>query len=281
MFLIFRGFKDLQRTDARNGFVECFVPRYLIPYEDTFKFPPLVTPTLNHLAIRTSDLFSPPPTMVVETINSFATPRMDLGAMDSNAPPTMNLGTMDSHAPPTMDLGTMDSHAPPTMDLGTMDSHAPPTMDLGTMDSHAQPTMDLGTMDSHAPPTMDLGTMDSHAPPTMDLGTMDSHAPPTMDLGTMDSHAPPTMDLETMESHALPTMYLDAATSPYPQKRRTKKMNKEAATCFWKKLVDEANDNKEIGFTEFIEQVKDNSGKAGIHKEGRCECGENSNRPTF
>ena len=271
MFLIFRGFKDFQWTDARKRFVECFVPRYLIPHEDTFNFPPLVTPTLNPLAIRTSDLFSPPPTMVLETINSFATPRMDLETMkslatprmdletmNSLATPRMDLETMDSHAPPTMDLGTMDSHAPPTMDLGTMDSHAPPTMDLETMDSHAPPTMDLGTMDSHAPPTMDLETMESHAPPTMDLETMESHAPPTMDLGTMDSYAPPTMDLETMESHALPTMYLDAATSPYPQKRRTKKMNKEAATCFWKKVIDDANDNKEIGFIEFIEQVKDN-----------------------
>ena len=310
MFLIFRGFKDFQWTDARKRFVECFVPRYLIPYEDTFNFPLLVTPTLNPLAIRTSDLFSPPPTMVLETINSFATPRMNLETMnslatprmdletmkllatprmdletmdshapptmdletmnslatprmnletmDSHAPPTMDLETMDSHAPPTMDPGTMDSHAPPTMDPGTMDSRAPPTMDPGTMDSHAPPTMDPGTMDSHAPPAMDPGTMDSHAPPTMDPGTMDSHAPPTMDPGTMDSHAPPTMDLETMDSHAPPTMYLDAATSPYPQKRRTKKLNKEAATCFWKKVIDEANDNKEIGFTEFVEQVKDN-----------------------
>ena len=208
MFLIFRGFKDFQWTDARKRFVENFIPRYLIPYEDTFNFPPLVTPTLNPLAIRTSDLFSPPPTMVLETINSFATPRMDLETMKSLATPRMDLETMNSLATPRVDLETMDSHAPPTMDLGTMDSHAPPTMDRGTMDSHAPPTMDLGTMDSHAPPTMDLGTMDSYAPPTTDLETMESHAPPTMDLETMKSHAPPTMDLGTMDSYAPPTMTL-------------------------------------------------------------------------
>ena len=231
MFLIFRGFKDFQWTDARKRFVECFVPRYLIPYEDTFNFPPLLTPTLNPLAIRTSNL---------------------------SAPPTMVLETMDSHTPPTMVLETINSFATRRMDLGTMDSHTPPTMILETINSFATPTMDLGTMVSHAPPTMDLETMDSHASPTMDLETMDSHAPPTMDLETMDSHAPPTMDLETMDSHAPPTMYLDAATSPNPKKRRTKKLNKDAATCFWKRVIDEANDNKEIGFNEFIEQVKDN-----------------------
>ena len=205
MFLIFRVFKDFQWTDARKRFVECFVPRYLIPYEDTLNFPPFVTPTLNPLAIRTSDL-----------------------------------------------------SAPPTMVLETMDSHTPPTMVLETINSFATRRMDLGTMDSHAPPTMDLETMDSHAPPTMDLEKMDSHAPPTMDLETMDSHAPPTMYLETMDSHAPPPMYLDAATSPNPKKRRTKKLNEEAATCFWKRVIDEATDNKEIGFNEFIEQMKDN-----------------------
>ena len=173
----------------------------------------------------------------------------------------MVLETMVSHAAPTMDLETMDSHSPPTMDLETMISQAPPTMDLETMDSHAPPTMDIETMVSHAPPTMDHEAMDSHAPPTMYLETMDSHAPPTMDLETMDSHAPPTMDLETMDSHAPPTMYLDAATSPNPKKRRTKKLNKEAATCFWKRVIDEANYNKEVGFNEFIEQVKDNMNK--------------------
>ena len=157
-----------------------------------------------------------------------------------------------------MVLETINSFATPRLDLETMDSHAPPTMDLETMNSLATPRMDLETMDSHAPPTMDLETMKSLATPRMDLETMDSHAPPTMDLRTMDSHAPPTMDLETMDSHAPPTMYLDAATSPHPQKRRTKKLNEEAATCFWKKVIDEANNKKEIGFTEFIEQVKDN-----------------------
>ena len=91
----------------------------------------------------------------------------------------------------------------------------------------------------------------------MDLETMDSHAPPTMDLETMELHAPPTMDLETMDSHAPPTMYLDAATSPNSKKRRTKKLNKEKATCFGNSVIDETNDNKKIGFTEFIEQVKD------------------------
>ena len=132
MFLIFRGFKDFEWTDARKRSVECFVPRHLIPYVDTFNFCPVVTPTLKPLALPTSDLL----------------------------------------------------------------------------------------------------------------------APPTMDLETVNSHAPPTMDL-------------DAETSPFPKKmhasfRRTKKLNKEAATCFWKRVIDEANDNNEIGFTEFVEQVKDN-----------------------
>ena len=132
MFLIFRGFKDFEWTDARKRFVECFVPRHFIPYVDTFNFCPVVTPTLKPLALPTSDLL----------------------------------------------------------------------------------------------------------------------APPTMDLETVNSHAPPTMDL-------------DAETSPFPKKmhasfRRTKKLNKEAATCFWKRVIDEANDNNEIGFTEFVEQVKDN-----------------------
>ena len=136
-----------QWTEARKRFMECFVPRYLIPYEGRFNFHPFVTPTLNPLAIRTSDVLAQP-TRVLETISSFATPRMD---------------------------------------LETMDLHAPPTMVFQTMNSLATPRMDLDTMDSHAPPTM------------------------------------ATMDLETVESHAPPTMYLDAATNPYPKKRRTKK----------------------------------------------------------
>ena len=122
MFLIFRGFKDFHWTDGRKRFVECFAPRHLIPYEDTFTFCPFVTPTLNPLALHTSDL-----------------------------------------------------------------------------------------------------------------------------------HAPPTMDLV-------------AVTSPIPKKmrasfKRTNSLNKEAATCFWKSVIDEANNNKEIGFTEFVEQVKDNMNK--------------------
>ena len=44
----------------------------------------------------------------------------------------------------------------------------------------------------------------------------------------------------------------------HTSKRGEKKLTKETATCFWKNVIDEANDNKEIGFTEFIEQVKDN-----------------------
>ena len=92
---------------------------------------------------------------------------------------------------------------------------------------------------------------------------MDSHAPPTMNFETRDLHAPPTIDLETMDSYAPPTMDLDAAASPFPKKMpamfgRTKQLSKEAVTCFWKKVIDEANDNNESGFTEFVEQVKDN-----------------------
>ena len=215
MFLIFRGFEDFQRTQARKRFVECFVPRYLIPYEDTFNFRPLETPTFNSLATCTSDLLAPP-TMVLETLSSFATPRLD-----------------------------------------------------------------LETMDSHAPSTIVLERMNSRAPPTMDLETMDLHAPPTTDLETMDSLAPPSMDLETMDSHSPPSMYLDAATSPYPKKRRrTKKLNKEAATWFWKRVIDEANDNKAIGLTEFIEQVKDNITKRKSQGFTKKE-DVNFIRPTF
>ena len=122
MFLIFRGFKDFQWTDARKRFVECFVPCHLIPYEDTFSFHSLEPSNLNSLALRTSDV-----------------------------------------------------------------------------------------------------------PPNIDLETMDSHAPPTNDLETMDSPAP----------------------------------NVEA-TCFWRKVIDEANNNKEIGFAEFVEQVKENMIKRKI-----------------